>query len=134
MTLEVCVSSVEDALAARDGGAQRIELCSALEVGGITPSVGLMKEVRAIPQLDMHVLIRPRGGDFLYDESEIRCMEEDIRQAIACGVDGVVIGALTADGYIDINTCQRLIKTAQGMNVTFPKSEKLSAKSYSFSV
>ena len=121
-TLEVCIGSVCSAKAARDGGAARVELCSALEIGGITPSPGLMQQVRSVEGIKMHVLIRPRGGDFLYDEDEIRCMEQDIVAARECGADGVVIGALTADGDIDIATCRRLIEKAQGMSITFHRA------------
>ena len=120
--LEVCIGSVESAKAARDGGAARVELCSALEIGGITPSPGLMQQVRRVEGIKMHVLIRPRGGDFLYDEDEVRCMEQDIVAARECGADGVVIGALTADGDIDIATCRRLIEKAQGMSITFHRA------------
>lgn len=120
--LEVCAGSTQSALAARDGGASRIELCSALEIGGVTPSAGLMREARKIEGITMHVLIRPRGGDFLYSDSETACMEQDIITAKECGVDGVVIGALTADGNIDTNTCSRLVKAADGMAVTFHRA------------
>lgn len=120
--LEVCTGSVESVIAARDGGAARFELCSALEVGGITPSVGLMRLTREVKDIAMHVLIRPRGGDFLYNEAEIQCMEQDIIAARDCGADGVVIGALTADGNIDKTTCSRLVKAAQGMNITFHRA------------
>lgn len=120
--LEVCTGSVESVIAARDGGAARFELCSALEVGGITPSVGLMRLTREVKDIAMHVLIRPRGGDFLYNEAEIQCMEQDIIAARDCDADGVVIGALTADGNIDTTTCSRLVKAAQGMNITFHRA------------
>lgn len=120
--LEVCVGSVASAIAARDGGAVRVELCSALEVGGVTPSVGLMRAVRAVDGIAMHVLIRPRGGDFLYDESEVSCMDQDILAARECGADGVVIGALTADGDIDVNVCRRLVQAAGDMHITFHRA------------
>lgn len=121
-TLEICAGSVCSAIAARDGGASRIELCSALEVGGVTPSAGLIREARKVEGIALHVLIRPRGGDFLYDESETACMEQDIVTARECGADGVVIGALTAEGEIDIAVCQRLVKAAEGMHVTFHRA------------
>ncbi|MBR5899676.1 MAG: copper homeostasis protein CutC [Muribaculaceae bacterium] len=120
--LEVCAGSVESVMAARDGGAARVELCAALEIGGITPSVGLMEQARRVDGVAMHVLIRPRGGDFLYDEHEVACMVRDIEQARAIGADGVVIGALTADGDIDMNVCRRLVAAAQGMNITFHRA------------
>ena len=120
--LEICAGSVESAIAARDGGAQRIELCAALEVGGVTPAAGLIAEARKVNGLTLNVIIRPRGGDFLYNEYEVACMEEDIRTCRSLGVDGVVIGALTAEGDIDSAACQRLINAAEGMSVTFHRA------------
>ena len=120
--LEICAGSVESAIAARDGGAQRIELCAALEVGGVTPSAGMIAEARKVEGLILNVIIRPRGGDFLYNEYEVACMEQDIRTCKQLGVDGVVIGALTADGDIDTAVCKRLIAAADGMSVTFHRA------------
>ena len=120
--LEICAGSVESAIAARDGGAQRIELCAALEVGGVTPSAGLIAQARKIEGLTLNVIIRPRGGDFLYNEYEAACMEHDIRTCKQLGVDGVVIGALTADGDIDTTLCKRLIEAAEGMSITFHRA------------
>ena len=120
--LEICAGSVESAIAARDGGAKRIELCAALEVGGVTPSAGLIAEARKIEGLTLNVIIRPRGGDFLYNEHETACMEQDIRTCKELGADGVVIGALTANGDIDTAICKRLIVAADGMSVTFHRA------------
>lgn len=120
--LEICAGSVESAIAARNGGAARIELCSALEIGGVTPSVGIITEARKIKGLILNVIIRPRGGDFLYNEYEIACMEEDIRTCKEIGADGIVIGALTAQGDIDKECCRRLISAAEGMSVTFHRA------------
>ena len=120
--LEICAGSVESAIAARDGGAKRIELCAALEVGGVTPSAGLIAEARKIEGLILNVIIRPRGGDFLYNEYEVACMTEDIRTCKRLGADGVVIGALTADGDIDTATCKKLIEAAEGMSITFHRA------------
>lgn len=120
--LEICAGSVESAIAARDGGAKRIELCTALEIGGVTPSAGLIAEARKIDGLVLNVIIRPRGGDFLYNEYEIACMLQDIRTCKELGADGVVIGALTADGDIDTAVCKRLIAAADGMSVTFHRA------------
>ncbi|MBR4065484.1 MAG: copper homeostasis protein CutC [Bacteroidaceae bacterium] len=120
--LEICAGSVESAIAARDGGAQRIELCAALEVGGVTPSAGLIAEARKVEGLTLNVIIRPRGGDFLYNEYEAACMEQDIRTCKQLGVDGVVIGALTPDGDIDTVLCKRLIAAANGMSITFHRA------------
>ena len=120
--LEICAGSVESAIAARDGGAKRIELCAALEVGGVTPSAGVIAEARKVEGLTLNVIIRPRGGDFLYGKHEIACMEEDIRTCRRLGADGVVIGALTADGDIDTVACKRLIEAADGMSITFHRA------------
>lgn len=120
--LEICAGSVESAIAARDGGAQRIELCAALEIGGVTPSAGLIAEARKVEGLTLNVIIRPRGGDFLYDDYEAACMEQDIRTCKQLGADGVVIGALTAEGDIDTALCKRLIAAADGMSVTFHRA------------
>lgn len=123
-TLEVCTVSTAGVIAAREGGAGRVELCSALEVGGVTPSPGLIRESRlAVPDIVIHVLIRPRGGDFVYDNYEINAMIQDIRMACDNGADGVVIGALTSAGDIDIEACSRMIEAVpQGKNITFHRA------------
>ena len=120
--LEVCAGSVASVKAAAEGGAGRVELCAALDEGGVTPSYGTMKRAREVKGININVLIRPRGGDFVYTEDEIRVMEEDIIIARELGMDGVVIGALLPDGKIDINTCHRLIACAGDMNVTFHRA------------
>ena len=120
--LEICAGSVESVVAARNGGAARVELCAALEIGGITPSKGLIAQARQVEGIDLNVIIRPRGGDFLYDEYEAACMIEDIRTCKQLGADGVVIGALTADGDIDTALCSRLVAAAGGMSVTFHRA------------
>lgn len=120
--LEICAGSVESAIAARDGGAQRIELCAALEIGGITPSAGIIAEARRVEGLALNVIIRPRGGDFLYNSYEAESMIHDIQLCKKLGVDGVVIGALTADGDIYTALCRRLIAAADGMSVTFHRA------------
>lgn len=120
--LEICAGSVESAVAAREGGAARIELCAALEIGGVTPSAGVIAEARKIQGIILNVIIRPRGGDFLYNEYEAACMEQDIRTCKTLGVDGVVIGALTAEGDIDTELFSRLISAADGMSVTFHRA------------
>lgn len=121
MTLEICTGSIESVLAAKAGGAQRVELCSALAEGGVTPSAGLMREARKVG-ITMNVLIRPRGGDFLYTEEEVRIMEEDIRLASELGADGIVVGALTKDGNVDMEVCRRLIKAAGNLDITFHRA------------
>lgn len=120
--LEVCAGSIESIKAAYEGGAYRVELCSALSEDGLTPSVGMIRYAKSLEGLKVNVLIRPRCGDFVYTEEEIRCMEEDIRVCRELGVDGVVIGALTKEGDIDLTTCQRLVEAGKGMSITFHRA------------
>ena len=121
-TLEICAGDLASALAAAQGGAQRIELCSALQLDGLTPSTETIETARRIEGLKLHVLIRPREGDFVYDEAEAKTMLRDIHLAHRLGADGVVIGALTPDGDIDMFLCRRLVDAAQGMQVTFHRA------------
>ena len=122
MKTELCAYSVEACRIASTLGVNRVELCASPAEGGVTPSVATIERVAEIKGLDLSVMIRPRGGDFLYDEYETACMEEDIRTCKRLGVDGVVIGALTAEGDIDTVTCKRLINAADGMSVTFHRA------------
>ena len=93
--VEICAGSVTSCKAAQDGGADRVELCGGLPEGGTTPSVGMIRRAREVITIGMNVIIRPRGGDFLYSESEVRQMEYDIYAAQDAGADGLVFGALT---------------------------------------
>lgn len=120
--LEVCCGDIDSVEAAAAGGADRVELCSALGEGGVTPSIGLIRSALAVPGIRVHVLIRPRGGDFLYDKKEVDCMVDDIVAAREAGAHGVVIGALTADGDIDMNACSRMMDAAAGISVTFHRA------------
>ena len=122
--IEVCCTSVEDALQAAEGGAVRIELCSALGGGGVTPSAGLILSVvkSVAGALDVNVLIRPNDGAFNYSPSEIRVILEDIGFCRRAGVSGVVVGALTPDGDIDIEACRAMVNAASGMKLTFHRA------------
>lgn len=111
---EVCANSVESCLAAQEGGADRVELCAGIPEGGTTPSYGEIKIARKLlHKTKLHVIIRPRGGDFLYTPLEMERMEEDIRMCRELGVDGVVIGCLTPDGEVDMEMNRRLIALAK---------------------
>jgi copper homeostasis protein len=118
MKIEVCVDQVEGVRVAAAQGAQRVELCANLLEGGTTPSLGLIRRARAVPDIALHVMIRPRGGDFLYDDDEFEAMQTDIAAAKAEGADGVVFGVLDADGAIDHDRMYSLIADARPMAVT----------------
>lgn len=120
--LEVCAGDMESVRAASRGGAARVELCSALSEGGVTPSVGLIRRALMVGSVRVHVLIRPRGGDFIYTPDEIKIMLDDIVSAREAGAHGVVIGALTPDGDIDMNACRQMMEAAAGMSVTFHRA------------
>jgi len=120
--LEIAAASIASAVAAQEGGADRVELCANLREGGTTPSYGTLTEVRKRLRIPIHVLIRPRGGDFLYDEAEVAVMLSDIAACLQTGVDGVVIGALDADGDVDLALCRRLVAAAGPLDVTFHRA------------
>ncbi|MEK7723795.1 MAG: copper homeostasis protein CutC [Acidobacteriota bacterium] len=125
--VEVCVDSVESALAAELGGADRVELCDNLMEGGTTPSFASIEIARQRLKIGLHVIIRPRGGDFLYSDLEFEIMKRDIEIAKQIGVDGVVIGILDEYGSIDIARNRELIQLAKPLSVTFHRAFDVTA-------
>ena len=122
LRLEIAANSLGSALAAQNGGADRLELCENLGEGGCTPSYGTLALARERLQIGLHVLIRPRAGDFLYSPLEVELMRRDIELCVKLGCDGVVIGALDAEGAVDMSTCQALIEVAGTLDVTFHRA------------
>lgn len=120
--LEICANSIASALAAQEGGADRVEFCQNLEIGGTTPSLGQVWITRAALKIGMHVLIRPRAGDFLYSDIEFQEMKADILFCKEAKCDGVVIGLLHADGSVDAERTAELVELAQPMHVTFHRA------------
>ncbi len=127
LQLEVCVDSVESAVNAQQGGADRVEICDNLFEGGTTPSAGSIAVARENLSIGLQVIIRPRGGDFLYDEREVAVMQHDLKLAKELGANGVVIGALTSQGQVDRKTTQQLMELARPMNVTFHRAFDMTA-------
>ena len=119
--LEVCCGDMQSVLAAKEGGADRIELCQALEMDGLTPSAEMMAEAIGLG-IPVQVLIRPREGDFVYDEAEVETMLKEIRLAKRLGANGVVIGVLKPDGSIDEETIRCLVSEATGLSITFHRA------------
>lgn len=126
VTVEVCVDSLESAIAAERGGAHRVELCGALADGGITPSAGLIAMVREKISIALHVMVRPRNSDFCYSDDEFRIMQSDLELAKKLGADGVVLGVLDTDGRIDTRRAKELVQLASPLTVTFHRAFDMS--------
>jgi copper homeostasis protein len=122
LVLEICVQSVDHAVAAERGGAHRIELCTDLSSGGITPSAALMQTARRQVRIPIHVLIRPRAGNFCYSDSELKIMRNDILAARQFGMDGVVLGILQENARVDIERTKALVELAHPLSVTFHRA------------
>ncbi len=120
---EICANSVESCVAAQEGGANRVELCAGIPEGGTTPSYGEIAVARELlTATRLHVIIRPRGGDFLYSSVEVKTMLKDVEIARSLKVDGVVFGCLTEDGEVDKNAMRQLIEASYGMSITFHRA------------
>jgi copper homeostasis protein len=121
--IEICANSVESAVKAQEGGAYRVELCAGIPEGGTTPSFGDIRMARQLLQkTKLNVIIRPRGGDFLYSQLELDIMLHDIKVARQLGADGVVFGCLTADGNVDVRAMKMLMNAVGDMSVTFHRA------------
>ena len=117
-TIEICVEGIDGLVAAQEGGADRVELCASLLEGGLTPSFGVVRQALRVATIPFMVIIRPRGGDFLYSELEYQTMLDDVRQCREMGVAGVVVGCLTPDGRIDEQRMKALVEAAGPLSVT----------------
>ena len=119
---EICANSVASCIAAQEGGADRVELCAGIPEGGTTPSYGMIRNARQAISIGLNVIIRPRGGDFLYTEEEITEMVYDIEAARSLGADGLVFGCLTPEGNVDKKLMKRLMDAAGNIPVTFHRA------------
>ena len=131
MICEICVDSVAGVRAAKDAGAQRVELCADLLEGGITPSLGMIRQAWTVTGIDINVMIRPRGGDFLFNDDEFASMQVDIKTAKAEGANGVVIGLLASAGEIDVARTRELVALARPLSVTFHRAFDVAAEPFS---
>lgn len=122
MKCELCSYSIEACYTAARLGVDRVEICASPAEGGVTPSMGLIKRACEIPDIETCVMIRPRGGDFLYTDEEFELMRRDINYAREAGATGVVLGILTEDGRVDVERTRLLVKEAQGMDITFHRA------------
>ena len=123
--VEICVTSIDEAVAAESGGASRVELCSWLELDGLTPDPELIAGVRHHLSIPIFVMIRPRAGDYVWDESELALMRREILRARTLGADGIVTGALTSTGQVDEEAMQALVRAARPLPVTFHRAVDL---------
>lgn len=121
-TLEICAGSLHSALAAQEGGADRVELCNNLSEGGTTPSYGMVKICNSLLDIPVFPIIRPRGGDFVYSNEEFQVMKEDVISCKGLGCEGIVLGILKANGEIDTERCSELISLSGKMQITFHRA------------
>ncbi len=128
--LEVCVDSVESAFSAVKGGADRLEVCSDLVIGGTTPDPGIFRQMRAFSDIPMHVLIRPRSGDFLYTDAEFAAILSDMKMFIDLGADGIVTGCLTPDGELDVERMRQIRNAADRKHLTLHRAFDMAKDPY----
>jgi len=122
ITLEICTASPEDCVVAEQGGADRVELNCALMLGGLTPSLGSLRESRAAVRSPLIAMIRPRAGGFCYSASEFKVMQRDVESVLAEGADGIAFGILTAGGKVDMKRCRQIVRMAGGRQVVFHRA------------
>jgi len=130
LSIEVCVDALDSAVAAERGGAKRVELCGSLTEAGITPSAGLIATARQKISIGLHVMIRPRAGDFCYTSDEFSAMRRDVVMAKQLGADGVVLGILDADGRVEIQKTRQLVDLARPLKTTYHRAFDMSADLY----
>lgn len=128
--IEVCAINIQSAIAAQNGGAKRIELCDNLFEGGTTPSHGTLQIVRKLLNIEINAMIRPRGGDFYYNDLEFEIMKRDIEFCKTIGMNGVVFGILLSDGNIDIDRTKQLVEISKPMSVTFHRAFDMTPKPF----
>lgn len=128
--IEICINSVQSAIEAEKGGADRVELCSNMFEGGTTPSYGDIVEARKRVKIPIHAMVRPRGSDFCYSDVEFDIMKREIEIMKEMKIDGVVFGILTKDGKVDTKRCEELVKLADGMKITFHRAFDVSVDIY----
>ena len=128
--IEICLESVESVIAAEKGGADRVELCSDLFEGGLTPTIGTVKTALKKSNIKINAMIRPRGGDFCYSDEEFEVMKEDIKAFKETGINGIVFGILTPDGDVDVKRSKEIIELARPLAVTFHRAFDMTRDPY----
>ena len=128
--IEICLEDVQSVLSAQEGGADRVELCSNLFEGGLTPSLGTVITAKKLAQIPINCMIRPRGGDFCYSDLEFQAMKEDILAFKQAGVNGIVFGILTPEGDVDMKRSREVIKLARPLSVTFHRAFDMTRDPY----
>ena len=128
--IEICLEDVQSVLAAQNGGADRVELCSDLFEGGLTPSLGTVLTAKRVSSIPINCMIRPRGGDFCYSDLECQAMKEDIMAFKKAGVNGIVFGILMPHGDVDVERCRQIIEIARPLSVTFHRAFDMTRDPY----